>query len=109
MKKTSRLWKVSELVESLLVKDKKCRENDGYLYFKVLDEISNSNGIDIKNVSVQDFLLNMHGRVFPIFETVRRTRQKAQELHPELCPCDTVKSTRKEKEVEYRDYALSYT
>jgi predicted HAD superfamily hydrolase len=108
-KNKNNLVKMSELVEELLIKDEKCRNSDAYLYFQVLDTVSKQKGIDINNMTVPEFLLKMHGNALPIFETIRRTRQKVQELHPELCPSDNAKLIRKKKESEFRDYALNYT
>ena len=104
-----KLRKMSELVTELLVKDENCRNSDGYLYFQVLSEVADERGVDLRKTTISDFLLNMHGKDFPCFETIRRSRAKIQELRPELGACDTVKRHRGVNEAEFRDYARNYT
>lgn len=93
------------LVKAILEQDERCRNSDSFLYLKVLSVIGEQRGIDIEKMSIPYFLLNMHGAGFPGFETVRRTRQKLQQHHPELAACDTVEGYRVENEAEYRAYA----
>ena len=95
----------SDLVKALLIKDEYCRNSDSYLYLKVLSVIADRKGIDLKEITIPHFLTNLHGSEFPIFESVRRTRQKLQEHHPELRACDEVQEVRSENEKEYRAYA----
>lgn len=95
------------LVKSILEQDKRCRNSDSFLYLKVLTVIGKQRGIDIEKMSVPYFLVNLHGAGFPGFETVRRTRQKIQQHHPELAACEAVEGYRAENEQEYRDYARS--
>ncbi len=93
------------LVKSILEQDKQCRNSDSFLYLKVLSVIGKQRGIDIDKMSVPYFLVNLHGAGFPGFETVRRTRQKIQQHHPELAACEAVAGYRLENEAEYREYA----
>ena len=93
------------LVKSILEQDKQCRNSDSFLYLKVLSVIGEQRGIDINQMSIPYFLLNLHGAGFPGFETVRRTRQKLQQHHPELAACEAVEGYRAENEAEYREYA----
>ena len=97
----------SDLVKVLLEEDTQCRNSDSYLYLRVLSTIADRKGIDLKSISVPNFLLEWHGAEFPIFETVRRARQKVQEHHPELSGCDAVEKIRAENEKEFRAYARS--
>lgn len=99
------LKKTSKLVKALMIEDEHCRNSDSYLYLKVLSTIAENKSIDLKGISVPDFLINYHGSKFPIFETVRRARQKLQEHHPELAPCEIVEEYRAENEAEYIDFA----
>ena len=94
------------LVKSILEQDKQCRNSDSFLYLKVLSVIGKQKGIDIEKMSIPYFLLNLHGAGFPGFETVRRTRQKLQQHHPELCACEVVEDFRTEREKEFRAYAV---
>ena len=95
----------SDLVKGLLTEDEKCRNSDSYLYLRVLSIIADNKYIDLKSITIPDFLMIYHGTVFPIFETVRGARQKVQEHHPELCACEAVQEFRMENELEYRAYA----
>lgn len=96
---------IKALVHSLLVQDERCRNSDGFLYLKVLSAVAKQKEITLDFMTVPDFLANYHGTHFPIFESVRRARQKAQAAHPELAACDRVADYRAEKEKEYRDFA----
>lgn len=93
------------LVKAILEQDKQCRNSDSFLYLKVLSVIGAQRGIDIEKMSIPYFLMNLHGAGFPGFETVRRTRQKIQQHHPELSACEAVEGYRAENEAEYREYA----
>ena len=99
------LKNTTALVKAILEQDKQCRNSDSFLYLKVLSVIGKRKGIDIENMSVPYFLINLQGTTFPGFETVRRTRQKLQQHHPELCACEAVKGFRAGLETEYREFA----
>ena len=99
------LKNTTALVKSILEQDKQCRNSDSFLYLKVLSVIGKQKGIDLEKMSVPYFLLNLHGAGFPGFETVRRTRQKLQQHHPELAACERVEDFRTENEAEYRAFA----
>ena len=101
----SELYKTSKIVKTILEQDEKARNSDNYLYFRVLDVLGKKNGIDINNVPITLFLLNMSAWGFPPFESVRRTRQQAQHDRPELRGNKEVTEFRAEKEVEYRAFA----
>ena len=100
-----KLLKISELVKAFLIVDDRCRNSDSYLYFRVVTHIAAQQGVDIKNLTITDFLLNHQSKDFPCFETVRRTRAKVQECYPELKACDTVEGFRLENATKYRAYA----
>lgn len=104
----SELKNVSSLVRMILEEDEKARNSDNYLYFKVLQHYGNQTGIDINAMSVPTFLLQMKGS-FPPFETVRRTRQKVQQVFPSLSACEKVEEGRIIQEEKYRAYAQSLT
>lgn len=99
------LKNTTALVKSILEQDKRCRNSDSFLYLKVLCTVGKQKGIDLEKMSVPYFLLNLHGAGFPGFETVRRTRQKLQQHHPELCACEAVEGFRTENEKEFRAFA----
>lgn len=99
------LKNTTAIVKSILEEDRQCRNSDSFLYLKVLSVVAGQKGVDLERMSVPYFLLNLHGTGFPGFETVRRTRQKLQQHHPELAACEAVESFRMESEKEYRAYA----
>lgn len=99
------LMNTTEMVKAALTKVPNCRNSDSFLYLCVLFHIANKKGIDLHQISVPEFLHHSKDYGFPGFETVRRTRQKLQQHHPELSACETVDRYRAENEVEYRKYA----
>lgn len=101
------LKNTTALVKSILEQDKQCRNSDSFLYLKVLTTVAEKKGINLDSVSIPLFLLQHHGTNFPIFESVRRARQKVQAAHPELAACETVEGFRAENEAEFRAYARS--
>ena len=102
---TKKLLQTTQLVKTILEKDEKARNSDNYLYYCILSKLANEKGIDINTISIPEFLLDMSDLGFPPFETVRRTRQKAQEKHPELCASESVQIARAELEQDFRAFA----
>ena len=94
--------KTADLVKDILEENILARNSDRVLYFYVLRACDET----VLSMSTKDFLL--HADNVPSFETVRRTRQKVQELHPELKATDRVREMRLEKETEFREFARSY-
>lgn len=106
MKTRNNLVKTSALVESILKRDRKARNSDSYLYLKVLCSIAKDrNDIEIENVTIINFLLNMTDWGFPPFESVRRARQKLQRKYPELSGNEAVTEARTKNENIYREFA----
>ena len=95
----------TELVKSILERDRQCRNSDSLLYLRVLSTVAKQKGIDLEKMTVPFFLLNLHGAGLPPFESVRRTRQKLQQHHPELCACEAVEGFRAVNEQEFRAFA----
>lgn len=100
------LKNVTELVKIILKADARARNNDSFLYLRVLEYYACNNGIDLKRATVEWFFQNRDGWGFPPPESVRRARQKLQAKYPDLAACDRVQEKRMEKEREYRAYAL---
>lgn len=97
---------IKALVHSILESDTRARNSDYYLYFAVLKAIADKHSIDLKSIAITDFLLNReYAKLFPPFESVRRTRQKAQEKHPDLAACVEVEAGREINETAYREFA----
>lgn len=96
------------LVRKILEQDTQARNSDHILYLRVLNHVAEKEGINLSEVSVPRFLMRTEEyECFPIFETVRRTRQKLQAAYPELAACEEVQEARSEKEAAYYEYAKS--
>ena len=100
------LKNVTALVKSILEADERARNNDSFLYLRVLEYYAVLNGLDLKNTSVQWFFENREGWGFPPPESVRRARQKLQAQYPELAAFKRVQENRMAMEREYRVYAV---
>ncbi len=96
---------VAKLVEKALINYPEARNSDNYLYYVVCHELLEKIGLSIDKVSFSNALLNRKAYGLPPFETCRRTRQRLQELHPELRGSDVVEEARAYMEDVYRDYA----
>lgn len=97
---------ISDVVKVILKANERARNSDSFLYLRVLEYYGCLNGIDVKSLTVPAFLMNMEDYGLPKFESVRRTRQKAQAQYPELAACDRVKDGRMAIEREYRAFAV---
>ncbi len=80
-------------IESILKNDMRARESDLYLFARVCVE----SGMSVETAR----LIYRELKKMPDFETVRRTRQKAQADNPLLKPCKEVQAVRNAKEVRY--------
>lgn len=94
---------ISKITLEVLREEPEARDSDDYLYFKVCSKI---NPIYMQ---LPFFKVMLHRKEYglPKFETVRRTRQKAQATFPELRGSDDVEAGRMLLEEEYEKYALS--
>lgn len=99
------LTKISQAVKNVLETDIKARNDDQYLYLKVLQIFAEPKGIDINKMPVPTFLMQCNAMNLPNSESVRRSRQKMQERYPELAATDEVVKKRREREKAYRDFA----
>ena len=100
------LKNTTALVKSILEQDEQCRNSDSFLYLKVLSAVAKQKGIDLEKMTVPFFLMNLHGAGLPPFESVRRSRQKLQQHHPELAANEVVEGFRADNEKVFRDYAV---
>ena len=96
----------TSVVKKILETDEQSRNSDSFLYFKVLEFYGSRTGVDIHNMSVPHFLLNMSQLGVPPFESVRRSRQKVQAAYPWLASNKKVAEFRSTNEQIYRAYAL---
>lgn len=90
-----------ELVRSILVMDRRARENDMWLYAQVIKR---------KNMSVMNepfYIVMCRAKDYglPAFESVSRARRKVQMEHEELKPSGEVQAIREEYEQMYFDWA----
>jgi hypothetical protein len=97
---------IKALVQNILEKSEKARNNDNYLYLMVCETIAKGR-CDLSKVSVVNFFLSLSDTGFPPFESVRRSRQKVQAECPWLAPSKAVEELRAENEEAYREFARS--
>ena len=93
------------LVKYILTNDPKSRNSDSRLYLKVISEIAEHKGINLHGMSVPQFLADGSAIGFPCFETVRRSRQRLQQLYPYLASTEPVKGFRAANQAAYRAFA----
>lgn len=89
-------------VEYLLREYPALRESDDELYLEVLRRVHPSwnNGritTNIENMPIGEFFSERKNMKLPSFESVRRSRAKIMEEHPELKPCEAVQKGREEQ------------
>ena len=100
MNKAKELKTTTNLVKHILETVPETRNSDTLLYYRVCDAIdSKSLGLSFGYV-----LLSMNELKLPGFETVRRSRQKIQQTHPELAGKE-VEAYRMMNEEVFREYA----
>ena len=101
MNKANELKTTTKLVRDILEHDPAARSNDDYLYYVVCSRI---NG-DSVHLPFCEVILNRKSYNLPAFESVRRSRQKMQEKHPELSGESAVEAYRGINEEIFREYA----
>lgn len=97
------LKSTQDIVSLILRENPMTRNSDQLLYSEVCKYVNPN----IKEISFCYALENMKELGLPVFETVRRSRQKIQSIHPELGSSSSIKNFRKEKEVIFKEYAHS--
>ncbi len=95
------LKSVTKIVKEILQNNPSLRNDDDLLYRKVCFYCMPQ----VVHLSFSEVLINRRVLGLPSFETVRRSRQKVQELYPELRATERVRGSRKAKETEYRKFA----
>lgn len=100
------LKNISGVVKVILMANEKARNNDSFLYLRVLEYYGCIRGVDVRTMTVPTLLLHMEEYGLPKFETVRRARQKTQEKFPELAASKRTQEKRMEAEREFRAFAL---
>ena len=95
----------TKIVNAILESERRARNSDAFLYLRVLETIAEENGMHLDEITVSDFLLNLHGSAFPPYISVGRARRKLQEKRPDLAPSEAVAEYRAENEQIVRQYA----
>ena len=90
---------ISKIVEQILNDVPATRDDDRLLYLTVVKWMKPS-------AEYQPFTLTIMDKTLPSPETVRRSRQKVQELNRYLRPSADVSGMRLEKEHEFFDFAI---
>ena len=101
----SNLNNLTGLVHLILERYPQTRNSDGLLWLKVLESQACEKEIDLRNLSVPDFLPSIGEYGFSPFESVRRTRQKLQATYPHLAASEAVQAFRTKNEAVYREFA----
>ena len=96
------LKRTSTIVLKILKEDIRARKDDNYLIKRVHEVIMPG----ASEMTLNQVLGLITQKQLPCFESIRRTRQKAQVDHPELNDVDTL-IHRADKEEEYREFARS--
>ncbi len=101
-----------KLVEYLLRIYPALRGNDDVLYLEVLRKTHpywNSGRIttNIENMPIGEFFAERKNMKLPSFESVRRSRAKIMEEHPELKPCEQVQKGREEQKERFYKMATN--
>ena len=91
--------KTGELVKAMMEADPKTREDDFYLYGKVLATYGFSTRCHLATI-----FRCIRQKKVPPFETVSRARRRTQELYPELRAPEDVATARMEISAQYIDF-----
>lgn len=94
-----------KLVTVALEENARTRDSDDYLYYVVCKKILSEKRIDIRRITLENFLLCRKAYELPVFETVRRTRQKIQRDNPHLRSSKEVEIYRKAKQKAFESWA----
>ena len=102
MEKQDEIRRVNSLVYDVLVEDPKARDSDEYLVAKILEKVLDGHEKEYKVI----YLLENFSKVTGFhIETVRRTRQKLQRMHPEIYGSRKITECRKKCIAAFIKYA----
>lgn len=107
MKLSKELHKISKLVYHILKEDPFTRNSDSYLYLKVLLYVGKQKEINVKEMSIESFLIRRKELNLPSYKSVCRARRKVQAAHPELKCNAAVEEQKILNEMVYKNYARS--
>lgn len=98
--------KVESIVHQIMLFDHQSRNDDNYLYAKVIETYDNIRGTSTQTMTVADYFCDYSSHKMPSYKTVCRVRAKIQETEPSLRADDDVRQTREEYRQEYFDFAV---
>lgn len=104
MSKIKEIRTTKKLVEEVLYENRMSRNSDMVLYIKVCEKID----AGAMNKPFWYVLSNLKDFNYPNFETVRRTRQHLQRIHPELAADEDVEAQRIVNEQTFRNFARGH-
>lgn len=103
MDKEKELEYTSRIVKEILINCEKARDDDNLLYMLVVKRL-NANALD---KPFWEVMASLNELGLPMFETVRRTRQKIQAEFTDLKGSERVRSFRAINEEIFKEYARS--
>lgn len=96
-----RLDSLKNIVEATLESNPKTRNSDPLLYA----EVCRRTNPEVAGLSFLEVMGHPRKYGIPNYESIRRSRQKVQELRADLAPSEPVKDYRTEFEKTYRKFA----
>lgn len=101
------LKKIKDIVIETLKQSEEMRGNDDLLYLTVLIKINSRTGSSksISDMTLGEFFTKRKMLGLPSFESIRRSRQKAQEENKNLRPSEKVQKARKIQEENFYKFA----
>ena len=96
------LKELERVVKEILMELPKTRGDDDLLYIHVLDKMK----INVKQISIESFLMNYRRFGVPTIESVGRCRRKIQTSCEELKPTPEIGLKRKKVEQSFYNYSL---
>ena len=99
---TYSIERVEDIVKRILEEDDEARNDDFYLYSRVIADI-NPNAL---HKSLSTFLLNFEELEIPKEATVSRARRKLQAMYPALRATEEVQQKRYEQAILFGEYSV---
>ena len=96
------LKELEKVVRRILKEKPSTRGDDDLLYINVLDTMQ----INVKNISIESFLMNYRRLGVPTIESVGRCRRRIQTKCEELKPTPEIGLKRKQVEQSFYNYSL---
>lgn len=103
MGKKEELTTTMAIVKDILVKNKKARNSDVYLYIKVMERLNKGSS----KLPFDEVFNNIKELGLPFYDTVTRARRKVQEKNPDLQSDRYIEKCRRENEKTFEDFARS--